>query len=200
MTRRVERMIGLTIALVALQSTMRVTAQVSPPLSAAGPVRFTPDADSSDEPLTLYRRTGNVIVSGALGNRNWSPNAGLEYERLCTGHCDLSLAPGIYQFAVGIGADPSENVVPIRRDFRLFGGDTLLAHRDDRAGVHVAGWCVFALGVLGGIGVPLWLGTERDPSAHAVPIAISISAGTAALAAGLLMIFVRPTADLSVQR
>ncbi|MCZ7685027.1 MAG: hypothetical protein M5U28_42145 [Sandaracinaceae bacterium] len=98
----------------------------------------------ADLRLTLHRLGATALSSASSGFVTVRGRSEL-YERVCTAPCDLSIDPGVHQFALAIGARPPFSAGSL--DITHAG--TLRGVHVDRAGMRAAGAISFVLGLVG---------------------------------------------------
>lgn len=98
----------------------------------------------SDLRLTLHRLGATAMSTASSGFVTVRGRSEL-YERVCTAPCELSIDPGVHQFALAIGARPPfpAGALDITRD------GTLRGVHYDHAGLRAVGGVTLVLGLLG---------------------------------------------------
>lgn len=105
----------------------------------------------SDLRLTLHRLGATAMSTASSGFVTVRGRSEL-YERVCTAPCELTLDPGVHQFALAVGARPPFAAGAL--DITHAG--TLRGVHVNHAGARAAGGIVFALGLIGAaVMVPL---------------------------------------------
>ncbi len=131
----------------------------------------------ADLRLTLHRLGATAVSSASSGFVTVRGRSEL-YERECTAPCELSIDPGVHQFALAIGARPPfpAGALDITRD------GTLRGVHYDHAGLRAVGGVTLVLGLLGaGLMLPFGFLTGWGEPAWGLVIGGAISGGVGLL-------------------
>ncbi|MET0390880.1 MAG: hypothetical protein ABW321_33210 [Polyangiales bacterium] len=188
---------ALTLSAACLLLTLTAPCQAQLKAAATGgtTIHYEADPKAADAPVTLYRETEHRVAR--FTREGLAAPAAAEYERLCTGSCEVPLPAGRhYRFGLGLGATPHA-ILPVERDFVLKGGETLVADVDSKLALRGTGAAMMVLGVLGAAIAGAVIASNNPKNIGGAGTATALLLGIGVSTTGFVLAMQPPRIDLA---